>query len=276
MRTRRLLGVVGALALGTAVALSALPAGASSGRDSVREQHRSEHGGGWRGDDLGRDRHRSWNGAGRCRASSAGLSVVHGVPDLPVDIYVVKNFREVKKLTNVNFGTAADLGAAFPGFVTKGLYFIDIVPTGASPWKPLLSTTTVLGSGESKSIVAYVTADAAGTAGGPTLGVFDNDVSSTNGQSRVTVRHLAVAPTVGVYANGAVAITPAFSNGETATAVVPAGTYGVTVTAPNAPSTVLADIGDVALAANTNTLAFAIGTYGTTFKVASVQVPTAT
>ena len=276
MRSRRLLGVVGAMALSATVVLSALPAGASSGRNSVREHHRSERSEGWRGGDSGRDRHRSSNDEGRCRVASAGLSVVHGVPDLAVDIYVVKNFREVKKLTNVNFGTAADLGAAFPGFVTEGLYFVDIVPTGASPWKPLLTATTVLGAGENKSVVAYVTANAAGVAGGPTLGVFDNDVSSTNGQSRVTVRHLAVAPTVGVYANGAVAISQAFSNGDTATAVVPAGTYGVTVTAPNTPSTVLANIGDVALAANTNTLAFAIGTYGSTFQVASVQVPTAT
>ena len=83
-------------------------------------------------------------------------------------------------------------------------------------------------------MAAYVTATPSGAAGQPTLGVFTNDVSSTGGMSRVTVRHLAVAPTVGVYGDGSVAVTPAVSNGQTATAVVPPNNYGVTVTAPNA------------------------------------------
>ena len=56
----------------------------------------------------------------------------------------------------------------------------------------------------------------------------------------MTIRPHRVAPTVGVYANGAVGIPPAFSNGQRASAVVPAGAYGVTITAPNDPSTVLA------------------------------------
>jgi hypothetical protein len=39
---------------------------------------------------------------------AAELNLVHGIPNTPVDIYVVK------KLTDVNFGTAADLNSAFP------------------------------------------------------------------------------------------------------------------------------------------------------------------
>jgi hypothetical protein len=153
------------------------------------------------------------------------LSLVHGVPNLRVDIDVVKNFSVVRKLANVNFGTAADLNSALPGFVTPGL-------------------------------------------------CFTNDVTSTLGGARVTTRHTAVAPTVGVYANGAVGVPPAFSNGQTASAVVPAGTYGITVTAPNTPASVLANLGDVTLPAETNTLAFAIGTYPSTFQVVTLQIPT--
>ena len=203
------------------------------------------------------------------------LSLVHGVPGLDVDIYVVKNFISYKELPDVHFGTAADLTTAFPGWVTPGLYTVDVVPTGTSPFKPLLIKSFFLGAGQSKTVAAYVTATPAGVAGQPTLGVFTNDVSGTGGQSRVTVRHLAVAPTVGVYADGSVAITPSFSNGQTAAAVVPPGTYGVTVTAPGAPGTVLDNVGNVALAANTNTLAFAIGTYSSTFTVVALAVPTA-
>ena len=121
-----------------------------------------------------------------------------------------------------------------------------------------------------------MTATPSGAAGQPTLGVFTNDVSSTGGMSRVTVRHLAVAPTVGVYADGVAAITPAFSNGQTATAVVPPSSYGVTVTAPNAPGSVLDQVGNVSLAANTNTLAFAIGDYyQSSFTVVALAIPTA-
>jgi hypothetical protein len=202
------------------------------------------------------------------------LSLVHGVPGLDVDIYIYKSFFSVRKLTDVTFGTAADLDTLFPGWITPGLYIVDVVPTGTSPHHPLLITAVWLRSGQSKTVAAYVTASASGVAGTPTLGVFRNDLSPTGGEARVTVRHLAVAPTVGVYADGSVAITPAVSNGQTATAGVPAGSYDVTVTAPDDPATVLDNLGSVSLATNTNTLAFAIGIYPSTFKVVTLTVPT--
>jgi len=215
-----------------------------------------------------------WSGGGSHPVTD--LSLVHGVPGLDVDIYVVKNFSSYKELPDVHFGTAADLRTAFTGWVTPGLYTVDVVPTGTSPFKPLLIKSFFLGYGQSKTVAAYVTATPSGAAGQPTLGVFTNDVSSTGGMSRVTVRHLAVAPTVGVYADDSVAIAPAFSNGQTATAVVPPNSYGVTVTAPKAPGSVLYNVGNVSLAADTNTLAFAIGDYSqSTFTVVALAVPTA-
>ena len=246
----RIATILGALALVVTLGLAAAPAGATTRHDNDRGWHPTAQ-------------------------STTELSVVHGVPNLPVDIYVVKNLFSVRKLSNVNFGTAADLNSALPGFVTPGFYFIDIVPAGTSPFRPLLKTGLFLAPGQSKSVVAYVTADAAGNPGSPTLGVFTNDVTSTNGAARVTTRHTAVAPTVGVYANGSVGVPPSFSNGQSASAVVPAATYGVTITAPNAPGTVLANLGNVTLPADTNTLAFAIGTYPSTFQVVTLQIPTA-
>ena len=250
-RALRVLASSALLIAGLTVA--AVPAGASSWSQS------DNHG-----------QHGDWD-HGR---STADLSLVHGVPGLRVDIYVVKNFHSFKELAGVSFGAATDLSTDFPGWVTSGIYTVDVVPTGGNPFHPLLLTSFALGSHQSKTVAAYVTADASGTAGGPTLGVFSNDVSSTGGSARVTVRHLAVAPTVGVYANGAVALTPAFSNGQTAVAQVPSSSYDVTVTAPSTPATVLADLGPVALPANTNVLAFAIGTYGSSFEVVSLAVPT--
>ncbi len=251
-------GLLATAALAVGLALSVVPGVAGASTTFTPYGH-----GGWPG----------WN------ASSAhavtDLSLVHGLPGLDVDIYVVKNFTSYKELPDVHFGTAADLITAFPGWVTPGRYIVDVVPTGTSPFKPLLITSFFLGYGQSKTVAAYMTATPAGVAGQPTLGVFTNDVSSTGGMARVTVRHLAVAPNVGVYADGSVAITPSFSNGQAAAAVVPPSSYDVTVTAPNAPGTVLYDLGNVSLAADTNTLAFAIGDYPSTFTVVALAIPTA-
>ena len=223
----------------------------------------------------------TWGGSMPAPAApSTNLDLVHGIPNTPVDIYIVKNLNlwNYKELSNVNFGTAANLNTAIPGFITPGFYTIDIVPTGANPFKPLLLANTWLSAGQSKTAVAYVTADASGTAGSPKLGVFTNNLSSTSGQARVQVTHTAVAPTVGVCADGAVPVVPAFSNGQQAAAVVPAGTYDVSVTAPVATGSTtcgasLADIGNVTLTADTTTLAYAIGTYGSSFTVAALQIP---
>ena len=244
----RILGLIGAAALVAGLAVtSAGPAGADS-----------------------------WSRGGGSQAPSANLNVVHGIPGLAVDIYVVKNFNvsQAKQLSNVTFGTAANLSTALPGFITPGFYIIDIVAHGGNPFKPVLLTSTYLGAGQSKTAVAYISASTSGVAGSPTLTVFNNNVSATNGHARVSVAHTAVAPTVGVCAAGTVPLVPAFSNGQQAAAVVPAGSYSVTVTAPNDCSTVLAGpIGPVTLAADTTTLVYAIGSYLSTFTVASLVIP---
>jgi len=118
-----------------------------------------------------------WSPWGPRYGTEPDVSLVHGVPGLSVDIYVYKNLYSVKKLSNVQFATAADLDTAFPGWVTPGYY------------------------------------------------------------------------------------------------VVPAASYDVTVTAPNTPATAYKDLGSVALAADTNTLAFAIGTFPSTFEVVTPVVP---
>ena len=92
----------------------------------------------------------AWSGGGRRPVTD--LSLVHGIPGLDVDIYVVKNFTSYKELPDVHFGTAADLTTAFPGWVTPGLYTVDVVPTGASPFKPVLIKSFFLGYGQSKTV----------------------------------------------------------------------------------------------------------------------------
>ena len=122
--------------------------------------------------------HSAWQ-AGSWRGYEPDLSLVHGVPGLNVDIYVYKNIFSVKKLTDVTFGTVADLDAAFPGWVTPGFYVVDVVATGDQPVPPPPRNHGVPRLGQNKTVAAYVTASPSGSPGAATLASFSNDVSST-------------------------------------------------------------------------------------------------
>ena len=58
----------------------------------------------------------SWNQGRSWSQPSANLNLVHGIPGLAVDIYVVKDFNlfQAKELSDVTFGTAADLTQPCP------------------------------------------------------------------------------------------------------------------------------------------------------------------
>lgn len=203
---------------------------------------------------------------------TTSVALVHGVPNLTVDIYVVNNLQRYK-FNNVTFNTAATLEALTGKKTQPGFVYVGILPGDAFENnridKPILQTAFWLGWGQSRSVVAHLTAS-----GAPKLSTFVNDVSTEGDKGQVTVHHLAAAPQVGVYVpvSPPIAITPAFVNGERATLEVPAGTYPAVVTAPNAPTTVLAGPINVPIQANKTTLAFAIGAYPATFTVAAVIV----
>jgi hypothetical protein len=206
-------------------------------------------------------------------ADTTSVAIVHGVPNLTVDLYVVNNFRRAT-FNNVTFNTAATLEQLTgrktqPGFVYVGVLPADALENGRID-KPILQTSFWLSWGQSRSVVAHLTAD-----GAPKLSTFVNDVRTEGSNGQVTVHHLAAAPQVGVYVpvDPPIAVTPAFVNGERATLEVPAGTYPAVVTAPNDPATVLAGPIDVPIQADKTTLAFAIGDFAAgTFTVAAVIV----
>ena len=97
-----------------------------------------------------------------------------------------------------------------------------------------------MSAGVDATVVAHLDAD-----GSPTASVFVNDTSEIrDGDARLTVRHTAEAPEVDVFANGAAELTEgSFINGTEAVVDVPAGSYGVTGTAPSDADTVLAPLG---------------------------------
>jgi hypothetical protein len=203
--------------------------------------------------------------------NGADLSLVHGIPHLPVDIYVARDGADVLKFSDVTFGTAVDVTEADPGFVTGGFYVVDVVRHGASPDTPLLITAFPLAAGQSKTVAAYVSASSTGVAGRQVLKVFTNNVRPTGPEARLTVRHLAVAPAVAVRVDGDT-LTLGIANGQTASAVEQPGADEVTLAAAGAPGTPIGGA-MVELRPSTDTQVFAVGTYPATFRLVTVDSP---
>jgi len=191
-----------------------------------------------------RDQGRTWSG-------NAQLTLVHGVPGdngFPVDISVYRLFSGSQVFPGVTFGTVAG-----PLDLKPGIYWVGIRPAGAPRYsQPVLSKWLYLGPGSNKSVVAHLT-----EGGAPTISVYRNDVTSTNGDARVTVRHDAAAPAVDILAGGSVLI-PGLTNPNEASTVVKAGTYPIAV-APAGSSTPVFGPADLTFGADTLTIVYAVG-----------------
>ncbi|MFZ0012992.1 MAG: DUF4397 domain-containing protein [Acidimicrobiia bacterium] len=196
--------------------------------------------------------------AAAAEVSSSLVSIVHGIPDADVDVYVND------QLFLEDFEPESIAG---PVVLPADTYDIAIFAAGADPDSdaPVIDASGVaVPAGVNAAVVAHLDAD-----GNPTASVFANDMSEIDdGEARLTIRHTAEAPEVDVYADASIELTPGtFVNGDESVIDVPAGTYDVTVTAPGDASTVLAPLGDVTLVEGINTIVYAIGTYPDTFTV---------
>jgi len=117
----------------------------------------------------------------------AELSVLHGVPELTVDVYVNG------ELTLDDFAPG-DMGG--PLSLEPGTYTVAITASDtADDSDPVLGPVDLpLEADMSYTAVAHL--DAEGT---PTATLFTNDISATDsGEGRLTVRHTAAAPAVDV------------------------------------------------------------------------------
>lgn len=150
---------------------------------------------------------------------TASVTVVHAIPNTPVTVYangtvLIKDFK---------FGNVVG-----PVSLKPATYALAVRPFGASATsKPILSASVTVTAGENATVVANLT-----SAGKPTLNVFGNPTTSIPmGDARVIVRHVAEAPAVDVLA-GAATSKPLISNlinPKSATLVVPASTYNLSV-----------------------------------------------
>ena len=187
---------------------------------------------------------------------TAKVTVFHGVPGVVVIVYV----NGKKTLTAFKPGKFAG-----PLSLPAGKYKVDITSYAADK-KAGKKTKDVIGpatfavkAGKNYTIAAYLNLK-----GKPTAKAFNNNISALGmGQGRVTVVHVANAPTVAVTADGGTLI-PSLKNGAAAGAAVPAKTYDVAVNA--GMTKVFGTM--LPVTAGANTIVFAYGTYPKTFAVA--------
>ena len=160
-------------------------------------------------------------------AETAQVSVIHGIPNTPVNVFVDGK----SALANFKPGTVAG-----PLALPAGSHTVTIFPAADAKGtgSPVIKASASLEAGGNYSLIAHLSADSK-----PTLTPYANDVSTVAaGQARLVVRHTAAAPAVDVRAGGKVAFAD-LTNPKEAKADLPAGTISADV--------VLAGTGNVAL-----------------------------
>ena len=193
-------------------------------------------------------------------AGLASITLVHGVPDLLVDVYV----NGGPPIEDISFTTVATV----PGEKGKNTVAIRAANAPANS-AALLTRSFYLRKNQSKTVVAHLS-----SSGSPKLTVYANDQSPlTAGTARLTVRHTAEAPAVDVVVNNTTTLVADLTNPDQAKADVPADTYLVDVRAAGTSTAVLDDA-SVTLDPGANTIVYAIGSLsGGSFTVAVQVLP---
>ncbi|MGY2076169.1 DUF4397 domain-containing protein [Blastococcus sp. SYSU DS0828] len=191
---------------------------------------------------------------------TATVSVLHGVPDTPVDVYA----NGERLIDDFQPGTLTD-----PLELPGGSYDLALYPADAADdsGDPILSADGVeVPAGANATVVAHLT-----EAGEPALTPFVNETGSVPaGQARVTVRHVAAAPAVDVRAGGQPVIE-GLTNPNEETLTVPAGTINADVVLAGT-DTVAIGPADLTLAEGTSTVVYAWGSEDAGFELAVQSV----
>ena len=187
---------------------------------------------------------------------TATVSVLHAVPDTPVDVYA----NGERLIDDFEPGTLTD-----PLQLPAGSYDLALYPADAADdsGDPLLSAMDVaVPAGANATVVAHLT-----EAGQPALTPFVNETGDIPaGQARVTVRHTAAAPAVDVRAGGQVVVDGLTNpNGESLT--VPAGTVNADVVLAGT-DTVAIGPADLTLTEGTSTIVYAWGSQEAGYELA--------
>lgn len=186
-------------------------------------------------------------GVGVAQTPNSQIFVVHGVPGLPVDVYVDG------ELTLSDFQPGDIAG---PLELPPGTYKIDVTAVGDSPDNAVLTTEQNVLGGLNASAVAHLDGE-----GNPTVSVFLNNINDPGeGNGRLVVRHTAAAPAVDVLLEDGTEVFTGLTNPNEESTELAAGTYSALV-APAGAGVEGALLGplDVPVTAGTNTIVYAVG-----------------
>ncbi|WP_374238086.1 DUF4397 domain-containing protein [Actinoplanes sp. DH11] len=177
--------------------------------------------------------------------ANSKVSVVHGIPGQPVDVYV----NGEKTVPDFQPGKVAG-----PLSLPAGEYDIALTKPGDAIGDALLTVDNAEVPGDVNiSLVAHLSAD-----GKPTLTPFVNDTAKlAAGKTRLIVRHTAAAPAVDVRAGG----EPVFegvTNGKEGKADLDAGTVSADVVLAGTDTRVLGPA-ELDLAEGAATIVYAVG-----------------
>jgi hypothetical protein len=184
-------------------------------------------------------------GGAATAGGKATVHVLHAVPGAKVDVCV--NKAEVKS----NFTYKSHFTAQLPA----GNYNVSVRAASSGECKgDIIKYANVdLTANKNYTLVAGLTGK-----GAPRLFAYKNDMSPiADHKARVQVRHVAAAPTVDVWVNGAPAIT-GFISGEEATVALHEGDYTVRV-APKGTTTTAIGPRTFSLSEGTAYQVFAVG-----------------
>jgi hypothetical protein len=171
---------------------------------------------------------------------NAELVIVHGIPDLPVDIFVDGE----EFLADVNFEDTAIEE------VPAGTYDLAIAPAGEGVDAAVLEASPEVAAGVSYSVIAHLTED-----GDPTLTLEQNVTDQGAG---IQVFHMAAFGAVDILPTEATGLE-GVTNGATAfVATGPGDVEGVGVAAAGEDEAAI-DLGTVTVPEDTSVLAYAIG-----------------
>jgi hypothetical protein len=177
---------------------------------------------------------------------AAMLSVLHGVPDTTVDVYV----NGERTLDDFAPGDLAG-----PLELPAGDYEIAVTASDAEDdSEPVIGPVDVtLDAGVNYTAAAHLDAE-----GQPTATAFVNDTSALDaGNGRLVVRHVAAAPAVDVWANGEVAV-PGLANPDERSLDLPAGNLEAAVSVSGETDPVLGPV-DVEVTEGAATIVYAWG-----------------
>ena len=184
--------------------------------------------------------------ASAATSGTASLAVLHGVPDLTVDVWV-DGTRTLDDFTPGTLAGPLDLPAGAHTVVITAADAADVSQPAIGP------VDLTLDAGGSYTAVAHLD-----PAGAPTATLFTNDLSAVPaGQGRLVVRHVAAAPAVDVLAGGTPVITN-LSNPDEQSLTVPAGTVSAAVAAAGTTTPVLGPT-DLDVAEGADTIVYAWG-----------------